>query len=82
MADLFGHEAPPIAPGFVDVECEWRDETLDAIAVVPCRTGLILGDGREPWTWLPLSRVGKIDRRKNFVILTIPEWLAKEKGLL
>lgn len=85
MADLFGHEAPPVEPGFVEVVCELRDETRDAIAIVPgdhFLREITLSNSREAWIWLPRSEIRKMQRgRNNTVAVTIPDWLAKEKGL-
>lgn len=85
MADLFGHEAPPVAPGMVEITGELRDETRDAIAIVPgdhFLNEITLSNSREHWTWLPRSEVKDMQRgRSNTVVVTIPDWLAKEKGL-
>lgn len=84
MADLFGHEAPPVAPGFVEITGELRSEMRDAIAIViPDREGVKLSNQREPWVWLPLSEIKQMHRgQRRTVTITIPDWLAKEKGLL
>lgn len=83
MADLFGHEAAPIRPGSVEVVCELRMEKPEAIAVVNGTRELGLGDGRETWIWLPLSQVDRIAHEPgNIIVLTIPERLAREKGLI
>lgn len=83
MADLFGHEAPPVAPGSVRIVCEARMEKPDAIAVVNGTRELELVDGRETWIWLPLSQVDRIERQaRNVIVVTIPERLAREKGLI
>jgi hypothetical protein len=82
MADLFGYEAPPIEPGFVEIACELREQTRDAIAIVARADRLTLSSAREIWTWLPLSEVKTIERgQNNFAVVTIPDRLAKEKGL-
>jgi hypothetical protein len=84
MADLFGHEAPPVAPGMVEIACELRAEMRDAIAIViRDRSEIRLSNSREAWTWLPLSEVTGIQRgRGKSATVTIPNWLAKEKGLI
>jgi hypothetical protein len=84
MADLFGHEAPPVDPGMVEIACELRAEMRDAVAIViRDRSEIRLSNSRETWTWLPLSEVKGIQRgRSKSVTVTIPDWLAKEKGLL
>lgn len=82
MADLFGHEAPPIPPGFVEIACELRRETYDGIAITNGTVELQLGDGRESWIWLPKAHVLKICReQKNSVVITIPTWLAERERL-
>jgi hypothetical protein len=83
MADLFGHEAAPVSAGMVEVTGELRGETRYAIAIVPGdRSEIALSNSGELWTWLPRSEVQDLRRgRSNSVIVTVPEWLAKEKGL-
>jgi hypothetical protein len=82
MADLFGHERPPVAPGMVEIACGLRAETRDAVAIVADGPhGLRFG--REHWTWLPLSYVDNIVRlRKSTAIVVIPEWLARQERLI
>jgi hypothetical protein len=83
MADLFGHEAPPVAPGFVEIACELRKETHDGIAIVNGTGELQLGDGRESWKWLPKAHVTKIVREGGrSVVITIPSWLAQQERLI
>lgn len=84
MADLFGHEAPPVDPGMVEIAGELRLETYDAIAIVAKDVaGIKLNSSREPWVWLAKSEIKDIRRgHRTAVIVTIPDWLAKVKGLL
>jgi hypothetical protein len=84
VADLFGHERPPVDPGFVEIAGELRMETYDAIAIVAKDVaGISLNSSREPWTWLAKSEVKAIHRgRGTAVTVIIPDWLAKVKGLL
>ena len=61
-----------------DIACRVRRETDDAIAIAD---GSTLPDGRERWTWLPKSQV-EIERSEKIDTVTMPEWLAKKKGLI
>lgn len=83
MADLFGYEAPPLAPGFVEVICELRGETADGIAIVACDAhGIRLGTESEHWKWLPRSQIQAIHReRNNAARIIIPEWLARQERI-
>lgn len=70
----------------VDIACEIRqdDPTKKAIAVadgtmeevVDQRTGEVTE--REKWFWLPRSQI-EIDGEGT---VTLPDWLAREKGLI
>lgn len=81
--DLFGHQLLDAGPGYIEVTCEWRSETRDAIAVVNGKSELQLDHGRESWTWLPKSAVKAMRREgRKIAVLTIHERLAREKGLL
>lgn len=59
----------------VDIACEVRKETDKGIAIWD---GEEKPDGSELWTWLPKSAVEVNDDGT----VTMPEWLAKEKGLI
>lgn len=55
----------------IDIACEIRHETDKAV--------LIADGDRE--VWLPLSQC-EVYRERTGSIVTLPEWLAKEKGLI
>lgn len=38
--------------------------------------------GREVWVWLPLSQIEIEEKGGDTVEVTMPEWLAKDKGLI
>jgi hypothetical protein len=83
MQDLFGEPLKTVPRGFVEVACELRRETYDAIAVVNGTKELQLGDGRESWIWLPKSHVKRIVReRGNSIVVTIRDWLAEREPLI
>ena len=68
----------------VDIDCYLRRESEKAVAVAD---GSMMIDPKtkeekEKWFWLPLSLI-EIDRKKgDHVIVTMPRWLAEEKGLV
>ena len=38
--------------------------------------------GAAPWIWLPKSQIEFEKKSATIVVVTLPEWLAKEKGLV
>lgn len=65
----------------VDVTCQVRkdDPTKKAIAVADGTTETIDGREREKWFWLPRSQ---IEVNAGDGTVTMPRWLAEEKGLV
>ena len=59
----------------VDIACEIRKQTEKGIAIWD---GEHEKGGREKWTWLPKAEVEVNDDGT----VTMPEWLATEKGLV
>lgn len=60
----------------VDIACCRHAETAKAILVSD-------DDNRDNAVWLPKSQVEiENDGHANFVTVTLPEWLAVEKGLV
>jgi len=69
----------------VDIACAVRqdDPQKKAIAVADGTTEEIEGGRtREKWFWLPRSQIEVEDQPDGTVIVTMPEWLAEEKGLI
>lgn len=64
--------------GLIDLTCEIRHETDQAVAVADGTIDMDLGDGKEKWFWLPKSLV----EVNGDGTITLPEWLAQEKGLI
>ena len=62
----------------IDVACEIRRETDKAVAVADGTANMDLGDGKEKLFWLPKSQIEINDDGT----ITMPEGLAKEKGLI
>lgn len=62
-------------PNLIDVELQFFCETEKAIRV---------GDTTDPHAgvWLPKSQVEFVRKDNNFVEVTLPEWLALEKGFI
>lgn len=59
----------------IDVTVQLHHETEKAI--------LVSDDGdRDKAVWLPLSQVEIERKSKGIVIVTMPEWLAADKGLV
>lgn len=62
----------------VDIELEPRMEREKAQAFF---AGELDHKDREVWVWLPFSIV-EIEKDGKRVIVSMPEWLAKDKGLI
>lgn len=59
----------------IDVTVQLHHETPKAV--------LVSDDGdRENAVWLPLSQCEIEHKRSGIVVVTLPEWLAIEKGLV
>lgn len=59
----------------IDVTCQLHHETERAI--------LVSDDGnRDAAVWIPLSQCEVLRLRRGAVRVTLPEWLALEKGLI
>lgn len=69
----------------VEIACRIMQETEKAIAIADGTTEPAPGGGgreRQKWFWLPLSQI-EIDRQRDgTAIVTMPEWLALERGLI
>ena len=59
----------------VDIACEVRKQTEKGIAIWDGKEDK---DGKEIWTWLPKSETEVNDDGT----ITIPEWMATQKGLI
>lgn len=68
-----------------DISCIVRQMREKAIAVTDGTTEEHEGREREKWFWLPLSQI-EVDpsgyEPGDEVTVTLPEWLAAEKGLI
>lgn len=64
----------------VDIDCEIRSDVPDkaAIAIFTGEFEEHEGQRREKWTWLPRQHV----ENNGDGTVTIPEWLALDKGLI
>ncbi|WP_212525884.1 hypothetical protein [Actibacterium sp. MT2.3-13A] len=58
----------------IDIEVHLHHETAKAILVSDS------GD-KDSAVWLPLSQI-EIEPENGFIVVTMPEWLAEEKGLI
>jgi hypothetical protein len=58
----------------IDVELNLHAETEKAVAVSDT------GDSKDV-VWLPKSQI-ELDVHKDTITVTMPEWLAKDKGLI
>lgn len=62
----------------VDIACEIVSKREKAIAVADGTTETVDGAERVKWFWLPRSQIEVNDDGT----VTMPEWLATEKGLI
>jgi hypothetical protein len=64
----------------VDIACEIRRDRPDekSIAVADGTRIVVAGHDREKWFWLPRSQI----EVNGDGTVTMPEWLALEKGLI
>jgi hypothetical protein len=70
--------------GLVDIECGIRHNQAgrDSIAIATGETFTNkYGREAEKWFWLPRSQI-EIYQGRSGTIVTLPEWLALEKGLI
>lgn len=69
----------------IDIVCQIRRDapTQQAIAVADGTTQKdAQGNEREKWFWLPRSQIEINQGDNGLAIVTMPEWLATEKGLI
>ena len=59
----------------VDIEMQLHHETPKAIL---CS----LGGKRDKGIWLAKSLVEYVTKKQNIIVVTMPQWLAYEKGLI
>lgn len=57
----------------VDVELNIHAETAKAIAV---------SDDGSTYIWLPKSQIEYVEKGQSIIEVTMPEWLALEKGFI
>lgn len=62
----------------VDIECEIVQDRELSIAIKDGTTEEVEGQEREKWFWLPKSQI----EINGDGIVTMPVWLAEEKGLI
>lgn len=69
----------------VDISCRVA-EREKSIAITDGTIERVEADGggkeREKWFWLPLSQIEVEEMPDGSAIVTMPEWLATEKGLI
>ena len=67
----------------VDIECEIAQEREKAIAITDGTETVWEGHTRPSlkWFWLPRSQI-TVAQDGTRTIVTLPQWLAKEKGLI
>lgn len=70
---------PNAKSDLVEIACKVRSEREKSIAIWDGELESIDGREREKWTWLPKSQI-EVDADAETV--TMPEWLAVEKGLV
>lgn len=69
----------------VDIECEIVDDnpSRKAIAITDGTEETVDGRKRQKWFWIPrqYAEVDK-DPKGHRAVVTVPRWLAEEKGLV
>lgn len=67
-----------------DVDCYFRRETEKGVAVAD-GTKFVdpkTKEHKEKWFWLPRSLIEIEQKKGDHVVITMPRWLAEEKGLV
>jgi len=67
------------ASDLVDVTVYLMHDNPDKKAIAVCDPAKA---GKAPWIWLPRSQIEYVKQEPGVVIVTLPEWLAKDKGLV
>ena len=72
----------PHKSDLVDITCVITAEGEKAIAIADGTMEKSNSGGKRlKWFWLPLSQIEVVPNGENFIV-TMPEWLALEKGLI
>lgn len=68
----------------VEVSLDFRKETAGAYAFYQGDTteDEETGEIKEVWIWLPKSQVSIESRKGELCTVSMPEWIAQEKGLI
>lgn len=66
----------------IDIACHVVQERDLSIAVVDGTTETVNGRERQKWFFLPRSQIEVELQRDGTAIVTLPYWLAVEKGLV
>jgi hypothetical protein len=66
----------------IDIDVQIMDEREKAIAVADGSIEATERGERIKWFWLPRSQIEIISRDENDATITLPRWLAEEKGLV
>src|SRR5690242_17143524 len=72
------------ASNLVDLTLIFRDEKPASIAVTDPASGKRVDSTKptDPWIWLPKSQIEFEHGAGGAVTVTMPRWLAREKGLI
>ena len=65
----------------VDITCMIVSEREKAVAITDGTTEEYNGRERQKWFWLPRSEI-EIESDGDAYIISMPDWLAMEKGLV
>ncbi len=62
---------------------KYLDEPVEVFCLVEAKTdmAILVSDGTVQ-AWVPLSQVREMEERDGGVVITIPEWLAIDKGFV
>jgi hypothetical protein len=65
----------------IDIECKIVSERETSIAITDGTMETYKGREQEKWFWLPRSQIEIMPNGKTWTV-TMPEWLATERGLI
>lgn len=69
-------------PQLIDINCHIRRVRETSIAIADGTTEYVNGREREKWFWLPQSQISIERHGDGTATVTMPEWLAIERGLV
>jgi hypothetical protein len=74
-----------VRPQRVNGASDLVDLTVWIMMDDPNKKAIAIADPAKPtktWIWLPRSQVEYVKAEPGLIVLTLPQWLAKDKGLI